>query len=86
MGKFPHAHGVVEKRSPATEARRHLADFEVIVVDDGSADGTPAVAARLAARFPCVSVVRHETNQGVGAAYYTGLSLAKVAVSRRSSE
>ena len=65
-------------------ARRHLADFEVIIVDDGSTDGTPSVAARLAARFPCVLVVRHETNLGVGAAYYTGLSLAKFLYSRSS--
>jgi len=58
-------------------ARRHLAAFEVIVVDDGSTDGTAAVAERLAERFPCVSVVRHPTNRGVGAAFRTGLSRAK---------
>ncbi|VTT97520.1 Glycosyl transferase, family 2 OS=Crocosphaera watsonii WH 8502 GN=CWATWH8502_1802 PE=4 SV=1: Glycos_transf_2 [Gemmataceae bacterium] len=58
-------------------ARRHLGEFEVIVVDDGSTDGTPAVARKLAAKFPCVSVVRHETNLGVGAAFHTGLTRAR---------
>jgi glycosyltransferase involved in cell wall biosynthesis len=57
-------------------ARRRLCAFEVIVVNDGSTDGTAAVADELAARFPCVSVVHHPANLGVGAAYHTGLTLA----------
>jgi glycosyltransferase involved in cell wall biosynthesis len=61
----------------AAAAGRHLRAFEVVVVDDGSTDGTAAVAAALAARFPFVSVVRHPENLGVGAAYHTGLTLAR---------
>lgn len=58
-------------------ARRHLRAFEVIIVNDGSTDGTAAVADELAARLPGVSVVHHPANLGVGAAYHTGLTLAK---------
>lgn len=58
-------------------ARRRLPAFEVVVVDDGSTDGTAAVAGRLAARFPEVSVARHPANLGVGAAYHTGLTRAR---------
>jgi dolichyl-phosphate beta-glucosyltransferase len=57
-------------------ARRHLSNYEIIIVDDGSTDGTADAARKLAMRFPRVSVVRHETNHGVGAAYYTGLTRA----------
>jgi glycosyltransferase involved in cell wall biosynthesis len=51
--------------------------FEVIIVDDGSVDGTATVAARLAAAHPSVlRVVRHEVNRGYGAALRTGFSAA----------
>ena len=58
-------------------ARRHLCAYEIIIVDDGSTDRTAAVAESLAARHGNTRVVRHATNRGVGAAYYTGLSLAR---------
>lgn len=51
-----------------------LADhFEVIVVDDGSRDATPALADRLAADHPdVVRAVHHATNLGYGAALRSG--------------
>lgn len=58
-------------------AERHLRAYEIIIVDDGSIDRTAAVAKSLAARFSFIRVMHHATNRGVGAAYYTGLSLAR---------
>jgi len=58
-------------------AKRHLRAYEIIIVDDGSIDRTAAVAKSLAARHPNIRVIHHATNRGVGAAYYTGLSLAR---------
>ena len=51
-------------------------DFEVIVVDDGSTDGTARVLEELARAVPRLRVVRHEVNRGYGAALRTGFASA----------
>jgi glycosyltransferase involved in cell wall biosynthesis len=42
--------------------------FEVLIVDDGSSDGTAEVADRLAATTPNVRVIHHERNRGFSGA------------------
>lgn len=51
-------------------------DHEVIIVDDGSTDETPQVAAALAAKNPHVRVVTHEVNRGIGSALRSGYEAA----------
>jgi glycosyltransferase involved in cell wall biosynthesis len=50
-------------------------DREIIVVDDGSADGTDKILAALA--DSTIRVASHEVNRGKGAAVRTGISLAR---------
>jgi dolichol-phosphate hexosyltransferase len=49
---------------------------EVVVVNDGSRDGTDKVAAEYAAKYPKVKYARHETNKGKPAALRTGVANA----------
>ncbi|MCS6881280.1 MAG: glycosyltransferase family 2 protein [Oscillochloridaceae bacterium] len=46
--------------------------YEILVIDDGSRDGTVAIAQR----YPC-RIISHETNRGKGAAMRTGLAYAR---------
>jgi glycosyltransferase involved in cell wall biosynthesis len=41
-------------------------DYEVIIVDDGSSDATPAVLARLGDDVPALRVIAHAGNEGYG--------------------
>jgi dolichol-phosphate mannosyltransferase len=49
---------------------------DVIVVDDGSTDGTISLVERLAARDPRIELIRRDSNGGVGAAMLTGFRRA----------
>lgn len=51
----------------------------VLVVDDGSTDGTAAAAERLAGEMPGLRVLRHPGNRGLGAALRTGWEAALAA-------
>jgi glycosyltransferase involved in cell wall biosynthesis len=51
-------------------------DFEIIVVDDGSADGTADIADELARTYPQVRAVHHPINRDYGAALQTGFRSA----------
>lgn len=56
--------------------RRHCAEFEWVIVDDGSADGTGDAADALAAELPGVRAIHHEKNRGHGAALRSGFEAA----------
>jgi len=52
------------------------ADFEVIIVDDGSTDRTSQIADEIAGQNSKVKVVHHHTNLGYGAALQSGFKAA----------
>jgi glycosyltransferase involved in cell wall biosynthesis len=54
-----------------------LSDWEIIIVNDGSADATGPIADRLAAEDSRVRAVHHERNGGYGRALRTGFEAAR---------
>jgi len=50
---------------------------EIVIVDDGSSDGTEAIADQLATSIPRVRVIHHRPNQGLGGVYRTGFREAR---------
>ena len=72
-----------EERNVSTVIRNALVvgeklagDFEIVVVDDGSRDGSAAIIDAWCERDDRVRVVRHADNTGYGAALRSGLRVA----------
>lgn len=57
-------------------AARLCDDFELLIVDDGSRDGSSDIARSLAAEHERVRVVHHETNKGIGEVMYSAYANA----------
>ena len=51
--------------------------YELLIVDDGSSDGTGQIADELATTLACVRVRHHDVNLGLGAVYRTGFAEAR---------
>src|SRR5262249_22191997 len=68
-------------RQAVTEAEAALtgrfAEFEILVVDDGSADATAAIVEGLVPNAPHVRLLRHGVHRGYGAALRTGFEAAR---------
>jgi glycosyltransferase involved in cell wall biosynthesis len=76
---FNEAPNVAEAiRHAAWAAAWNAEEHEIIVVDDGSTDGTAQIARDVAREMPHVLVVEHERNRGYGAALVSGLGAARM--------
>ena len=64
-------------REIAQELSLHSNSSEIIIIDDGSKDGTGAAADRLSSEITIARVIHHPENMGLGGVYRTGLSEAK---------
>ncbi|HVX19021.1 MAG TPA: glycosyltransferase family 2 protein [Acidimicrobiales bacterium] len=54
----------------------NVANYEIVLVDDGSTDATPKLIDDFAAADPHVRPVRHERNRGLGASIRSGFAAA----------
>lgn len=75
---FP-AHNEVDNIQKLTEKTVQVLmewtdDFEVLIINDGSTDGTRELADRLAQSIPQVKAIHHEVNRGYGGAVKTGIA------------
>src|ERR1035437_903403 len=54
-----------------------VSEFDIVIVDDGSRDGTEAEARTLEAKHPEVRYVRHPVNRGYGEALRSGFKASR---------
>jgi glycosyltransferase involved in cell wall biosynthesis len=79
MPAYNEAHSIAENVCETVETMRALGiDFEIVVVDDGSLDGTHTAAIDALRVWPeCVRIVRCRRNEGKGNALICGTAYSK---------
>jgi glycosyltransferase involved in cell wall biosynthesis len=78
MPAFNEAEQIVASICSVTDALEAIGvTWELIVVDDGSADRTLEALSEIVDHYPRLRVVRHSTNLGVGQAIASGLAAAR---------
>lgn len=60
----------------AVACRQVTDDFEIVVVNDGSADYTAVMLGEMQTQYPQLRIVAHESNRGYGGALRSGFSAA----------
>ena len=68
---------VLEETVRTLSAESEIGPFEIVVVNDGSRDGTGARAEEFAVQRPQIRVLHHSENRGIGAALKTGYAAAR---------
>jgi glycosyltransferase involved in cell wall biosynthesis len=76
FNEAPNVAGAIHEAVAA--ASRNADEYQIVVVDDGSMDGTAQIAAAVARITPNVLILEHDENQGYGAALASGMRAARM--------
>lgn len=74
---YNEAGGVTDSLNEVCKALRKHDDFEIITVNDGSVDETPAILEKYASKNQSVRVIHNESNFGYGASLKRGIREAE---------
>lgn len=63
----------IYKDANKASIKKLISTFEVVVVDDGSSDGTGKILSNLEKLYKNLEIVKHHTNKGLGSSIITGV-------------